>query len=126
LSGGQQQRVALARSIVLKPKILLLDEPFSSLDAHLRIRLRDELKAIQRRLRLTTIFVTHDQEEALTLADRIVIMNRGAIEQVGAPDEIYDQPKTLFAASFIGSMNLLPAKLIDGGLAAGPSRLAIE
>jgi putative spermidine/putrescine transport system ATP-binding protein len=126
LSGGQQQRVALARSLVLKPKILLLDEPFSSLDAHLRVRLRDELKAIQRRLRLTTIFVTHDQEEALTLADRIVVMNRGAIEQVGAPGEVYDQPRTLFAASFIGSMNLLPAQLVDGQLAAGPFRLAIE
>jgi putative spermidine/putrescine transport system ATP-binding protein len=126
LSGGQQQRVALARSLVLKPKILLLDEPFSSLDAHLRVRLRDELKAIQRRLRLTTIFVTHDQEEALTLADRIVVMNRGAIEQVGAPGEIYDQPRTLFAASFIGAMNLLPAQLVDGQLAAGPFRVAVE
>jgi putative spermidine/putrescine transport system ATP-binding protein len=126
LSGGQQQRVALARSLVLKPKILLLDEPFSSLDAHLRVRLRDELKAIQRRLQLTTIFVTHDQEEALTLADRIVVMNRGAIEQVGAPSEVYDQPRTLFAASFIGSMNLFPARLTDGQLAAGPFRLAID
>ncbi len=126
LSGGQQQRVALARSLVLKPKILLLDEPFSSLDAHLRVRLRDELKSIQRRLKLTTIFVTHDQEEALTLADRIVLMNRGAIEQVGAPSEVYDLPRTLFAASFIGSMNLLPARLVDGQLAAGPFRLAID
>ena len=126
LSGGQQQRVALARSLVLKPKILLLDEPFSSLDAHLRVRLRDELKAIQRRLRLTTIFVTHDQEEALTLADRIVVMNRGAIEQVGAPGEVYDQPRTLFAASFIGSMNLLPAELVDDQLTAGPFRVAVE
>jgi putative spermidine/putrescine transport system ATP-binding protein len=126
LSGGQQQRVALARSLVLKPKILLLDEPFSSLDAHLRVRLRDELKAIQRRLQLTTIFVTHDQEEALTLADRIVVMNRGAIEQVGAPSDVYDQPRTLFAASFIGSMNLLPARLVEGQLTAGPFRMAID
>ena len=125
LSGGQQQRVALARSLVLKPKILLLDEPFSSLDAHLRVRLRDELKAIQRRLKLTTIFVTHDQEEALTLADRIVVMNHGTIEQVGAPSEVYDLPRTLFAASFVGSMNLLPARLVDGQLAAGPIRIAI-
>ena len=110
----------------LKPKILLLDEPFSSLDAHLRVRLRDELKAIQRRLRLTTIFVTHDQEEALTLADRIVVMNRGAIEQVGGPGEVYDQPKTLFAASFIGSMNFFPARLADGDLAAGPFRIPLD
>jgi putative spermidine/putrescine transport system ATP-binding protein len=126
LSGGQQQRVALARSLVLKPRILLLDEPFSSLDAHLRLRLRDELKAIQRRLGLTTVFVTHDQEEALTLADRMVVMNRGAIEQVGTPGEIYDRPGTLFAAGFIGTMNLMPARLVDGRLAAGRLRFGIE
>jgi len=120
LSGGQQQRVALARSLVLEPKILLLDEPFSSLDAHLRVRLRDELKAIQRRLRQTTIFVTHDQEEALLLADRIAIMNDGGIEQVGTPGAVYERPETLFVAGFIGAMNILPAQLRDGHLVAGP------
>jgi putative spermidine/putrescine transport system ATP-binding protein len=119
LSGGQQQRVALARSLVLEPRILLLDEPFSSLDAHLRIRLRDELKAIQRRLGLTTIFVTHDQEEAMSLADRIVVMNRGAVEQVATPGMIYERPATLFAAGFIGTMTILPARLEAGQLIAG-------
>ncbi len=125
LSGGQQQRVALARSLVLEPKILLLDEPFSSLDAHLRIRLREELKAIQRRLGLTTVFVTHDQEEAMALADRIVVMNRGAVEQVAAPSTIYNHPATLFAAGFIGTMTLLPARLERGQLVAGPLRFPL-
>lgn len=125
LSGGQQQRVALARSLVLEPKILLLDEPFSSLDAHLRVRLREELKTIQRRLRQTTIFVTHDQEEALMLADRIVIMNGGAIEQAGAPGEVYERPQTLFVAGFVGSMNILPAEMADGRLLAGPFDLTL-
>ncbi len=124
LSGGQQQRVALARSLVLEPRILLLDEPFSSLDAHLRIRLRDELKAIQRRLGLTMVFVTHDQEEAMSLADRIVVMNAGAVEQVAPPGTVYDHPATLFAAGFIGTMTMLPATLADGRLAAGALRLA--
>ncbi len=114
LSGGQQQRVALARAIVLEPKILLLDEPFSSLDAILRVHLREELRRIQRRLRITAIFVTHDQEEALTLADRIAVMNSGRIEQLDAPTNIYANPKTLFAADFIGSMNLIEAEVSDG------------
>ena len=116
LSGGQQQRVALARSLVLKPGILLLDEPFSSLDAHLRLRLREELKAIQRRLGLTMIFVTHDQEEALMLADRIVVVNKGRIEQAAGPDEIYERPASLFVAEFIGTMNVLPASFTGGRL----------
>jgi putative spermidine/putrescine transport system ATP-binding protein len=120
LSGGQQQRVALARSLVLEPKILLLDEPFSSLDAHLRVRLREELKAIQRRLNQTTVFVTHDQEEALTLADRIAIMNGGALEQVDTPGAVYDRPETLFVAGFIGAMNILPAKRTGSLLEAAP------
>jgi len=124
LSGGQQQRVALARSLVLEPKILLLDEPFSSLDAHLRVRLRDELKAIQRRLGLTTVFVTHDQEEAMSLADRIVVMNRGSVEQVAAPGVIYERPATLFAAGFIGTMTMLDARLEGDALVAGAIRLA--
>ncbi|MBL8133366.1 MAG: ABC transporter ATP-binding protein [Anaerolineae bacterium] len=107
LSGGQQQRVALARALVLEPKILLLDEPFSSLDAILRVRLREELHRIQRRLNITAIFVTHDQEEALTLADRIAVMNSGRIEQIAAPADIYANPASLFVADFIGAMNLL-------------------
>ncbi len=110
LSGGQQQRISLARALVLEPKILLLDEPFSSLDAALRLRLREELLRIQRRLRITTIFVTHDQEEALSLADRIALMQGGRIEQLDAPSRMYAWPRTLFAAEFIGAMNLLPAR----------------
>ena len=110
LSGGQQQRVSLARALVLEPKILLLDEPFSSLDAALRLRLREELLRIQRRLRITTIFVTHDQEEALSLADRIALMRSGQIEQLDTPSRMYAWPRTLFAAEFIGAMNLLPAR----------------
>jgi putative spermidine/putrescine transport system ATP-binding protein len=126
LSGGQQQRVALARSLVLEPKILLLDEPFSSLDAHLRVRLREELRAIQRRLNQTTVFVTHDQEEALTLADRIAIMNAGALEQVDTPSSVYERPATLFVAGFIGAMNVLPARLAADRLQAGPFHLALS
>ena len=122
LSGGQQQRVAIARCIVLEPKILLLDEPFSSLDTHLRVRLRDEVHAIQRRLGLTTIFVTHDQEEALTLADTVAVMNAGRVEQVGAPAEIYAHPQTAFVAGFIGTMNLVPGTVAGGVFQAGPIR----
>ena len=125
LSGGQQQRVALARSLVLEPKILLLDEPFSSLDAHLRVRLREELRSIQRRLGLTSIFVTHDQEEAMALADRIAVMNRGTIEQIGPPREIYDRPATLFVAGFMGTMNLLPAYREGDRIVTGCVELAI-
>jgi putative spermidine/putrescine transport system ATP-binding protein len=124
LSGGQQQRVALARAIVLEPKILLLDEPFSSLDAILRVRLREELRRIQRRLRITAIFVTHDQEEALTLADRIAVMNSGRVEQLDAPSQIYSIPQTLFVADFIGSMNLLPATVNGAGLNLGTVSLS--
>ncbi len=109
LSGGEQQRVALARALVLKPKILLLDEPFSNLDALLRVRLREELHAIQRRIAITAIFVTHDQEEALSLADRIAVMNAGHLEQLDKPSQIYAYPKTLFVADFIGVMNIFPA-----------------
>src|SRR5579864_86757 len=107
LSGGQQQRVALARALVLEPKILLLDEPFSNLDAALRTYLREELRRIQQRVHITTIFVTHDQEEALTLADRIAVMRAGKIEQFDRPSKIYANPQTLFVAEFIGVMNLM-------------------
>lgn len=119
LSGGQQQRVALARALVLEPKILLLDEPFSSLDAILRVRLREELRRIQRRLHITAIFVTHDQEEALTLADRIAVMSAGRVEQLDAPTNIYANPQTLFVADFIGSMNLLQAQSRAGQVSVG-------
>jgi len=125
LSGGQQQRVALARAIVLEPKILLLDEPFSSLDAILRVRLREELKRIQRRLKITAIFVTHDQEEALSLADRIAVMSGGQIEQLDHPSTIYANPQTLFVADFIGAMNLLKASAQDGVVRLGAKQLHV-
>jgi iron(III) transport system ATP-binding protein len=111
LSGGQQQRVALARAIATSPNLLLLDEPLSALDARVRIRLRDEIKSLQRRLGVTTIMVTHDQEEALAMADRIVVMNQGVIEQVGTPSAIYRKPDTAFVADFVGSMTFLDATL---------------
>ena len=107
LSGGQQQRVALARALATAPGLLLLDEPLSALDARVRLRLRHEIKALQRRLGVTTIMVTHDQEEALTMADRIVVMNQGAIEQVGTPEQVYRTPATAFVADFVGAMNFL-------------------
>ena len=119
LSGGQQQRVALARALATSPGLLLLDEPLSALDARVRLRLRHEIKALQRRLGVTTIMVTHDQEEALTMADRIVVMNQGAIEQVGTPQQIYRTPATAFAADFVGAMNFL-----DGAFVA-PDRITV-
>ena len=119
LSGGQQQRVALARALATSPGLLLLDEPLSALDARVRVRLRDEIKALQRRLGVTTIMVTHDQEEALAMADRIVVMNQGVIEQVGTPAEIYRRPATAFVADFVGTMNFLDAEV------AGPDRVRV-
>lgn len=110
LSGGQQQRVALARALAMSPGLLLLDEPLSALDAKVRVHLRHEMKDLQRRLGVTTIMVTHDQEEALTMADRIVVMNDGVIEQVGSPEEIYGNPASAFVAEFVGTMNFLNAK----------------
>ncbi len=107
LSGGQQQRVALARAMALSPSLLLLDEPLSALDAKVRVRLRGEIRELQRRLGVTTIMVTHDQEEALTMADRIMVMNQGVLVQFGGPQEIYDWPNSPFVASFIGAMNFL-------------------
>jgi putative spermidine/putrescine transport system ATP-binding protein/spermidine/putrescine transport system ATP-binding protein len=116
LSGGQQQRVALARAIVTKPTVLLLDEPLSALDRRLRQEMQVELKRIQRESGLTTIFVTHDQEEALTLSDRIAILDRGRIVQDGAPGEIYEQPRTRFAAGFLGDANFLEGTVVVGGV----------
>ncbi|MBN8994941.1 MAG: ABC transporter ATP-binding protein [Rhizobiales bacterium] len=119
LSGGQQQRVALARSLVLEPKILLLDEPFASLDQHLRERLREEVRDIQQRLKITTLFVTHGQDEALALADRIVVMRDGRTEQVGSPDMVYREPATPFVAGFIGTMNLVEGRVAGGRFERG-------
>jgi iron(III) transport system ATP-binding protein len=107
LSGGQQQRVALARALATSPSLLLLDEPLSALDARVRLHLRGEILALQKRLGITTVLVTHDQEEALTMADRIVVMNHGVIEQVGVPEEVYVAPRTRFVAEFVGTMNFL-------------------
>jgi iron(III) transport system ATP-binding protein len=118
LSGGQQQRIALARAIASSPGLLLLDEPLSALDAKVRVYLRHEIKELQRKLGITTVMVTHDQEEALSMADRIVVMNQGVIEQVGSPTEIYREPKTLFVADFIGETNKIDAR------AAGPDSVS--
>ncbi len=112
LSGGQQQRVAVARAIAIEPGLLLLDEPLSALDARVRLHLRHEIKALHRRLGITTVMVTHDQEEALTMADRIVVMNNGVIEQVGAPEDLYRRPASAFVADFVGTMNFLDGTLI--------------
>lgn len=114
ISGGQQQRVALARTLAIEPRVLLLDEPLSNLDAKLRHYMRRELVSLQRRLGITTIFVTHDQEEALTTADRLAVMDRGVIQQVGAPMELFDAPCSRFVAEFIGSINLLKGSLVKG------------
>jgi spermidine/putrescine transport system ATP-binding protein len=113
LSGGQQQRVALARALVMEPKVLLLDEPFGALDQKLRKEMQIELKALQRRVGLTFIFVTHDQEEALSLSDRIVVLNQGHLEQVGRPEEIYERPRTRFVADFMGMENILSLIAIE-------------
>ena len=115
LSGGQQQRVALARALAIEPRVLLLDEPLSALDAKVRVQLREEIRALQRRLSITTVFVTHDQDEALTMADRVAVMRGGHLEQVGAPAELYGSPETSFVAEFVGTMNRLPGRLTGGG-----------
>jgi len=115
MSGGQQQRVALARALAIEPQVLLLDEPLSALDAKIRIVLRKEIRSIQRQLGITTVYVTHDQEEALSLSDRVVVMNEGQIEQLGVPSEIYNFPTTAFVASFVGTLNLVTARVIDPG-----------
>jgi putative spermidine/putrescine transport system ATP-binding protein len=125
LSGGQQQRVALARALVVKPGVFLLDEPLSNLDAKLRHEVRIEIRQLQQRLGLTTIFVTHDQEEALTIADRLVLMEKGKVQQIGTPQELYEKPANLFVADFIGKSNFLKGEVIapgefasDGGVRA--------
>ncbi len=111
LSGGQQQRVALARTIVIEPQVLLLDEPLSNLDKNLRVQMRQELLALQRRLGITTLFVTHDQEEAMTTADRMAILDRGVVQQIGSPAELFDFPTNRFVANFVGTMNILDGSL---------------
>jgi putative spermidine/putrescine transport system ATP-binding protein len=113
MSGGQQQRVALARAIAPRPRMLLLDEPLSALDAKIRVSLREEIRAIQLDLGITTVFVTHDQEEALSISDRIVVMHAGNIEQLGAPHEIYNKPATRFVATFVGHLNTIEATIVD-------------
>ena len=115
LSGGQQQRVALARALATSPGLLLLDEPLSALDALERVRLRGEIRGLQKKVGVTTLMVTHDQEEALSMADRVVVMNKGAIEQVGTPREIYEQPASPFVADFVGRVNVLNAVSLGGG-----------
>ncbi|MEY3475208.1 MAG: hypothetical protein RL087_1666 [Pseudomonadota bacterium] len=115
LSGGQQQRIALARALATSPGLLLLDEPLSALDAIVRVHLRQEIRSLQRELGVTTIMVTHDQEEALSVADRIVVMNHGVIEQVGTPQQVYREPASPFVADFVGRINVLPARTEAGG-----------
>ncbi|MEP6479683.1 MAG: ABC transporter ATP-binding protein [Rhodoglobus sp.] len=114
LSGGQQQRVALARALVTRPRVLLLDEPLSALDAKVRVQLRDEIRRIQTELGITTLFVTHDQEEALAVADRVAVMKDGNVEQIGTPEELYTAPVSAFVADFVGLSNQIPAELADG------------
>ena len=130
LSGGQQQRVALARALVLGPKILLLDEPLSNLDAKLRVRMRDEIRRIQQELQITTVYVTHDQDEAMTMADRIAVMDRGVIQQLGDANDIYDRPSTSFVADFIGQSNFFSGTLHhDNGTVwaqVGDARVAVD
>ena len=125
MSGGQQQRIAIARSLLLRPEVLLLDEPFSALDAKIRQQMREELRKIQTDLNITVVFVTHDQEEAMALSDRVIVMNKGTIEQVGSPSEIYDRPTSRYVANFIGEMNFLK---LDGGrtLAVRPENVHVQ
>jgi len=118
LSGGQQQRVALARALAIEPRVLLLDEPLSALDAKVRVQLREQIRALQQRLGTTTLFVTHDQEEALSMADRVGVMRAGRLEQVATPTELYSRPATAFVAEFVGTMNRVPGELSAGGTVA--------
>ncbi len=124
LSGGQQQRVALARALVLNPDVLLLDEPLSNLDAKIRVQVRAEIRKLQKKLAITTIYVTHDQEEALTLSDRIAVLSHGKLQQVGSPHELYEKPVNPFVADFIGINNLIPGKVTE--VREGGARLGVE
>ncbi len=126
LSGGQQQRIALARALATSPSLLLLDEPLSALDAKVRERLRGEIRTLQRRLRVTTVMVTHDQEEALSMSDRVVVMNRGGIEQIGTPQDVYERPATPFVADFLGTTSILPGtSLGDGNFRVGGTEISL-
>jgi putative spermidine/putrescine transport system ATP-binding protein len=116
MSGGQQQRVALARALAIEPRVLLLDEPLSALDAKVRLQLRQQIRSLQQRLQTTTVFVTHDQEEALSIADRVCVMRDGRIEQVDAPADLYARPATPFVAEFVGTMNRIPGVTESGGV----------
>lgn len=124
LSGGQQQRVALARALAIEPDVLLLDEPLSALDAQVRSNLREEIRRLQLSLGTTTLFVTHDQEEAMAIADRVGVMNHGRLEQIATPDTLYNKPATAFVASFVGVMNRLPGRLVTGGVEVLGSKLS--
>ena len=125
LSGGQQQRVAIARALVKMPRILLLDEPLSNLDARLRLQTREEIKRIQRETLITTVFVTHDQEEAMSISDFIVVMKKGVVQQIGAPQDVYDSPINLFVAKFLGTppINVFEGEIKEGGLYIGEERV---
>jgi putative spermidine/putrescine transport system ATP-binding protein len=125
LSGGEQQRVALARALVLEPELLLLDEPLSNLDARLRVAVREEIREIQQRLHIATLFVTHDQDEALSISDRVAVMSGGRVEQFSAPSELYRRPATTFVANFVGSTNFLPGRPAKGGLTVGESAILV-
>jgi putative spermidine/putrescine transport system ATP-binding protein len=126
LSGGMQQRVALARALAIEPRVLLLDEPLSALDAKVRVQLREEIRRIQLELGITTLYVTHDQEEALSVSDHVAVMYGGRIEQMGAPAEMYSAPATPFVAEFIGTMNRLEGTVVEGGVDHGGTKLSIE
>jgi sulfate transport system ATP-binding protein len=126
LSGGQRKRIALARALAVEPKVLLLDEPFGALDAQVRVALRRWLRNLHEELGLTSVFVTHDQEEALELADRVAVMNRGRIEQIGTPEAIYQQPGTPFVCEFIGKTNKIPLQRANGVLTGGQRRLGAD
>ncbi len=126
ISGGEQQRVALARALVQEPDILLLDEPLSNLDAKLRVKVREDIRELQRRLRITTVIVTHDQDEALSISDRIAVMNAGRIEQFSTPQELYDRPETEYVANFIGSLNRIEGSFSEGQITAGSEVVGIR
>jgi len=126
ISGGEQQRVALARALVQEPDILLLDEPLSNLDAKLRVKVREDIRELQRRLGITTVIVTHDQDEALSISDRIAVMNEGRIEQFSTPQELYDAPQTEYVANFIGSLNRVTGSFENGAISAGSDVIGIR